>query len=184
MSEESYIIQSSTFDNPTSSIINSTTFSDTESVVTESYIFTPPPKVKIVSTTHPVISRATSGSAGYDIRAIGDHYLYPDKTTVIPTGVHLDIPDGMFGMLVSRSGLAVNHGVTLANGVGIIDSDFHGEVRVAITNSGYDPFYIHDGDRVAQLLFMAVATPEFISVSNLSTSTTRNQSGFGSTGVE
>ena len=184
MTQETYNFQTNTFDNPASVIVNSTTYGNPESVITDSFTYIPTPTIKMVSTVHPIPHRATSGAAGYDIRAVGNHTLPSGAMAVIPTGIHLDIPPGLFGMLVSRSGLAVTKGVTLANGIGIIDSDFHGEVRVAIINKGQDEFEINEGDRIAQLLFMTVAAPDFISVTDLSTSTTRDPAGFGSTGVE
>lgn len=183
MTLESFNFQTSTFDNPTSSIINSTTFDNQTSVVVDSFTYIPTPTIKLVSTVHPIPARSTSGAAGYDIRAVGNHTLPSGAMVVIPTGIYLDIPPGLFGMLVSRSGLAITKGITLANGIGIIDSDFHGEVRVAIINKGQDQFEINEGDRVAQLLFMTVATPDFVAVTDLSTSTTRDPAGFGSTGT-
>ena len=180
----SSIINSTTFDNQTSVVVNSTTFGNPESIVTDSFTYIPTPTIKMVSTVHPIPARSTSGAAGYDIRAVGNHSLPSGAMVVIPTGIYLDIPPGLFGMLVSRSGLAVTKGITLANGIGIIDSDFHGEVRVAIINKGQDQFEINEGDRVAQLLFMTVAAPDFVVVTDLSTSTTRDPAGFGSTGVE
>jgi len=196
MTLESFNFQTNTFDNPTSSIINSTTFDNQSSVVVDSTVFSNPESVvtdtftyyqtamiKLVSTVHPVPSRATSGAAGHDIRANGEYIIASGAMAVVSTGIYLDILPGMFGLLVSRSGLATKFGITLVNGIGIIDSDFHGEVLVAIVNNGRDQFTINHGDRVAQLLFLTVAAPNLVQVSDISTSTDRDPSGFGSTGV-
>jgi dUTP pyrophosphatase len=196
MTLESFNFQTNTFDNPTSSIINSTTFDNQSSVVVDSTVFSNPESVitdtftyhqtaliKLVSTVHPVPARATTGAAGHDIRANGTYVIPAGETAIISTGIYLDILPGMFGMLVSRSGLATKYGVTLVNGIGIIDSDFHGEVLVAIINNGQDYFTINHGDRVAQLLFLTVAAPNLVQVSDISTPTNRDPSGFGSTGV-
>ena len=132
---------------------------------------------------------ATKGSAAYDLCAdiTEDIVLEPGERKLIPTGVAIAMPSRTDNQQVpvayvfARSGLACKHGITLANSVGVIDSDYRGEIGVCLYNSSKEAYTIHPQDRVAQLAFMSVMQPYFIEVENLD-STTRGAGGFGSTG--
>jgi dUTP pyrophosphatase len=130
-----------------------------------------------------VPERATSGSAGYDLCACVDGavVLPARERALIPTGIAAAIPVGYVGLVFGRSGLGIRHGVTMANGVGVIDSDYRGEFHVALVNHSDVSYNVKDGDRIAQLLIMPVASVTFTQVDSLD-STERGESGFGSTG--
>lgn len=127
--------------------------------------------------------RATAGSAGYDLCADLDapRTLFPGETFPVPTGLAMAIPQGYGGFVFARSGLAVKHGLAPANCVGVIDSDYRGEVLVALRNHGVSPFTISPGDRVAQLVLLPVFTPGVAEQDGLP-GTARGTGGFGSTG--
>src|SRR5262245_61453095 len=93
---------------------------------------------------------ASSGAAGADLRASEEVVIAPGARAAVGTNLHIEIPSGHVGLVWPRSGLAVKHGIdTLA---GVIDSDYRGEVRVVLVNHGHEPFAIHTGERIAQLL--------------------------------
>ena len=141
-------------------------------------------KIKLLSDTAKVPSRATEGSAGYDLYAdiAAPIYLMQGETLLVPTGVAIALPDAKsVAVVCARSGLAIKHGITLANGVGIIDSDYRGEIKVGLINLGNENFVIEPGERIAQLLIMPVEIPELIVSEDLS-ETDRGSGGFGSTG--
>lgn len=127
--------------------------------------------------------RKTAGSAGYDLSVCiaGELTLEPGEIAILPTGLAAEIPEGCAGMIFTRSGLGVKHGIAVANGVGVIDSDYRGEIHVGLRNNGKKPYVIHTGDRVAQLIIMPVCLPEVREVGDLS-HTQRDTDGFGSTG--
>lgn len=140
--------------------------------------------IKLLSDTAKVPTRATSGSAGYDLYADIEApiYLMKGETLLIPTGVAVALPDAKsVAVVCARSGLAIKHGITLANGVGIIDSDYRGEIKVGLINLGAEDFVIEPGERIAQLLIMPVEIPELV-VSDSLSDTDRGSGGFGSTG--
>ena len=142
-------------------------------------------KIKLLSHTAKVPTRATEGSAGYDLYADLEVPLYLMKGDIllIPTGVAIALPDAKsVAVVCARSGLAIKHGITLANGVGIIDSDYRGEIKVGLVNLGSEDFVINPGERIAQLLIMPVEIPELVVSESLS-ETERGSGGFGSTGV-
>lgn len=127
---------------------------------------------------------ATSGAAGMDLRACLDEpvELAPGQRRLIPTGIAIALPDARFvGLVFARSGLAARHGVSLANGVGVIDSDYRGEIRCALVNGGSEPFTVRPGDRIAQLVVVPVARVAWREVPELESSE-RGEGGFGSTG--
>lgn len=129
------------------------------------------------------IPRKTKGAAGYDLSA-SIHTAVWNEPTLVPTGVHVAIPEGHVGLLSLRSSLGMA-GYTLANGVGIIDSDYRGEIAVMLQYNGGGVKYIFAGDRIAQLLIVPIATPAVVvcdSVEDLG-ETARGSGGFGSTGV-
>lgn len=179
-----YIVESDTFSNPTSQVVSSSIYSNIDNFELNSFTYLPKDTVKVVSTKFDLPSKATSGAAAYDIRSVQSVTIEPNQTAMIGTGLYLDIPDSIFGMLVPRSGLSTKHGVTLANSIGIIDSDFTGEVKISLKNSGNVAFTVNEGDRVAQLIFMTHLSPDLVSVKTLTKETSRNPDGFGTTGVK
>lgn len=130
--------------------------------------------------------RATAGSAAFDLRAnfyeLGSASIQPGCTLAVRTGWIWEIPFGFVGKLYIRSSLAMKYDLTLANSVGVIDSDYRGEVRVLIRNAGCHLHTIRHKDRIAQLIIEPIATPDLV-VSESLTDTTRAAGGFGSTGV-
>lgn len=129
--------------------------------------------------------RLSPGAAGADLRAAvaAELELPPGGRALVPTGLVLEIPPGWEGQVRPRSGLAARSGVTVVNAPGTIDSDYRGEVRVALVNLGAEPFTVRRGDRVAQLVVAPVAAVEFQAAEDL-TPTARGAGGFGSTGIE
>jgi len=124
--------------------------------------------------------RATTGSAGYDLTAIRDDVIEPGSRKLLPIGVAIKLPEGVYGRIAPRSGLAVKKGIQV--GAGVIDPDYTGEIHVLLFNHGTEPFEIHSGDRIAQLILERFEFHEVIQVDSL-TQTTRGAGGFGSTGV-
>lgn len=127
---------------------------------------------------------AHDGDAGADMRA-----NIPEPVTIEPmqsawvgTGVRVAIPDGFVGLQFPRSGLGCNHGICLANGTGVIDSGYRGEIRAKLLNLGKEPFTVNPGDRVCQLVIVPFARAEFVPVAELPESD-RGTDGYGSTGV-
>ncbi len=129
-------------------------------------------------------SYQTIGAAGADVCAFlnEDVVLNPGCRAAIPTGLFLHIPTGYEVQVRPRSGLAVKNGVTCLNTPGTIDSDYRGEVKIILINLGDEPFVIHDGDRIAQLVVAPVVQVMFHKVDSLP-GTERGSGGFGSTGV-
>jgi dUTP pyrophosphatase len=141
--------------------------------------------VKIMMTRDmPAPEYATDGSAAVDLRAAEALILEAGARAVVPTGVHI-APEGrdVVAIIAARSGLAIKHGITLSNAIGVIDSDYRGEVCVGLINLSDKPFSIERGDRIAQLMFMPVLHAEFIAAKTLD-QTERGEGGFGSTGVK
>jgi len=126
-------------------------------------------------------SYATEGSAGLDLSSLESVTIAPRRSVRVRTGLSVEIPHGFEGQVRPRSGLAVRHGVTVINAPGTIDSDYRGEVQVALVNLGREPFQIEPGDRIAQLIIAPVTRVEVLAASELS-STERGGGGFGSTG--
>lgn len=139
-------------------------------------------KIKTLSGILPKYS--TEGSAGMDIRAyISESVtIQPGKRALIPTGLFMEIPEGYEAQIRARSGLAVKHGIALTNGIGTIDSDYRGEIGVALINLGEEDFRINNGDRIAQMVICAYEKVSFVEVSALD-ETQRGEGGFGHTGV-
>lgn len=131
----------------------------------------------------PLPERATSGSAGFDLRAAIEEpmTIAPGERALVPTGLVLEIPAGWEGQVRPRSGLALRHGVTLLNAPGTIDSDYRGEVRVILVNLGREAFTVARGERVAQVVFGRVDAVEWEEVEAVEESG-RGEGGFGSTG--
>lgn len=125
---------------------------------------------------------AHSGDAGYDLHAAEGAVLEPGERASIGTGLALAIPDGLAGLVLPRSGLALRHGIALVNSPGLIDSGYRGEVRVLLLNTDrHEPFEIAIGDRIAQLVLVAFAAAELREMPTLA-ETARGAGGFGSTG--
>jgi dUTP pyrophosphatase len=124
-------------------------------------------------------------AAGADLYACLDApvTIEPAQTVLIHTGVAMAIPDGLVGLIFARSGLASKKGLAPANKVGVIDSDYRGEIMVALHNHGSVPQTVEPGDRIAQFLVMPVITAQFAEVDSLD-ETERGAGGFGSTGTK
>ena len=122
-------------------------------------------------------------SAGADLYACVDSNtaIAPGQTVMIPSGVAVEIPEGYAGLVCARSGLSTRRGLAPANKVGVIDSDYRGEITVALYNHSSSPETISPGERVAQLLIVPVLSFEFVEADSLS-DTERGGGGFGSTG--
>lgn len=125
----------------------------------------------------------TEGSAGADLKACLDEpiTLMPGERRLIPTGMRIELPEGVEAQIRARSGLSINHGITMINGVGTVDSDYRGEWNVPMVNLGSEPYTIHDGDRIAQAVFARYERAEFTLVETVN-ETERGGGGFGSTG--
>ena len=131
---------------------------------------------------------ATEGAAAVDMRAAIDEgttvTIEPGCRAMIPTGLAIALENAnVVAILAARSGLAVKSGINLANGIGVIDSDYRGEICVGLYNSSDVPFTVNRGDRIAQLMFMPVYTANLIEAASLD-ETARGAGGFGSTGVK
>ena len=140
--------------------------------------------VRIITKPGQLPAYETEGSAGMDLRAYLDApvTLAPMERALIPTGIFLEIPRGYEAQVRARSGLAVKHGIGLVNGIGTIDSDYRGEVKVALINWGSEPFTIENGDRIAQLVIAAYERVTWEQTDTLE-ETERGAGGFGHTGV-
>lgn len=132
----------------------------------------------------PLPKYKTSGAAGMDLIAAIDEtvHLLPGERRLVPTGIAIALPSPHFVALVyARSGLAGKNGVSLSNGVGVIDSDYRGEILCALHNGGTEAFVIEPGDRIAQLVITPVLRAHWREVEELP-ATERGSGGFGSTG--
>lgn len=141
-------------------------------------------KVKVVKEKDVVLPEyETIGAAGMDIRAnIEEPQILPSlERLLIPTGLKVEIPSGYEIQVRPRSGLALKHGITMANAVGTIDSDYRGELKVILANIGKDDYIIYPQERIGQLVLNKVEQIEFVVVEELD-DTTRGEGGFGSTG--
>jgi dUTP pyrophosphatase len=124
---------------------------------------------------------ATQGAAGMDVLSAEDVVIEPGMRHAVATGLALAIPPGYEIQVRPRSGLALKHGVSVPNTPGTIDSDYRGELKVIMINHGAEPFAIHRGDRVAQLVLAPVTVAHWETVEELD-ETRRGEGGFGSTG--
>jgi deoxyuridine 5'-triphosphate nucleotidohydrolase len=132
----------------------------------------------------PLPRHATAGSAGLDLRACLDEALdlAPGATTLIPTGIAIHLADpGLAAMIIPRSGLGHKHGIVLGNLVGLIDSDYQGELLISCWNRGAQSFRIEPGERIAQLVIVPVLQVQFDVVTEFAASD-RGSGGFGHTG--
>ncbi len=122
-----------------------------------------------------------AGDAGYDLEAAVDVVLGPGERALVPTGIAVAIPAGYAGLVVPRSGWAIKHGLSVVNAPGIVDAGYRGELQAILINHGSEPIEIKVGDRIAQLLIVAVPSVEWLEVDVLEDSD-RGEAGFGSTG--
>lgn len=131
---------------------------------------------------------ATPQSAGLDLRANiqQDIVLNPGQRTLVPTGLHIQLPVGYEAHIRPRSGLAIKHGITCLNSPGTIDADYRGDVGVILINHGTEPFVIKQGDRIAQMVIAKHETAEWESVESIDQleDTERGSDGYGHTGVK
>ena len=142
-------------------------------------------KIKVVSKSGYMPEYATEGSAGADLRAYlpeGPVTLKPGERRLIPTGLFVELPQGMEAQVRARSGLAIKHGIGLVNGVGTVDSDYRGEWNVPLINWGSEPYTIYNGDRIAQVVFSLYIQAEFEAAEKID-ETERGSGGFGHTGI-
>ena len=133
---------------------------------------------------YPLPDYATDGSAGMDLRACLDQTLtlQPGQTELLPTGIAIHICDpGLAAVLLPRSGLGHKHGIVLGNLVGLIDSDYQGQLYVSCWNRGSEPFIVEPGERIAQMIFVPVVRAGFEVVEDFADSS-RGAGGFGHTG--
>lgn len=128
---------------------------------------------------------ATAGAAALDLRYCGDTSitLAVSEIKSIPTGLAISVPDGCAAVVCARSGLASKRGISLANGIGLIDPDYRGELCVVLKNHGSSLFTVHPGDRIAQLMIIPIYRAELCEVEELD-ATERGEGGFGSTGIK
>ncbi len=128
-------------------------------------------------------SRAHEGDAGYDLHAAESASLGPGERAAVGTGIAVAIPDGHAGLVLPRSGLALEHGIALVNAPGLIDAGYRGELRVLLLNTDRDhSFDVQPGARIAQLVLVRVETPELEEIEGFE-ETARGVGGFGSTGA-
>ena len=141
-------------------------------------------KLKVINKSkHPLPKYETEGSSGMDLRANLDENLIlkPLDRVLVPTGLYFEFEKGYEAQVRARSGLALKKGLGLPNGIGTIDSDYRGELKVILINMSREDVVIEDGDRIAQVVFMKIETPELIEVEEIS-DTERSDGGFGHTG--
>lgn len=143
-------------------------------------------KIKKVHENAVIPHRATEGSAGLDLCACMDEplTLAGGETALIPTGLAIALPSAQYGAFVfARSGLSIKHGIGLLNSVGVIDSDYRGEIKVGVINQIQEPYTVQPGERIAQLVVMPVSVMPVEEAADLD-ETERGTGGFGSTGTK
>jgi len=140
-------------------------------------------KIKKVSESAIIPCYAHDGDAGVDLYSDEDSILKPGERKLVKTGIKLALPYGYEAQVRPKSGLALNHGISLCNSVGTIDSGYRGEVCVIVINHGSEEFNVKKSTKIAQIVFNKVEQAEFQEVKELD-ETKRNQGGFGSTGLK
>ncbi|MBP3849745.1 MAG: dUTP diphosphatase [Prevotella sp.] len=143
-------------------------------------------KIKVVNRGHQQLpAYATPQSAGMDLRANLDApvTLHPMERRLIPTGLHIALPEGYEAQVRPRSGLALKHGLTVLNTPGTIDADYRGEIGVVLINLSQDDFVINDGERIAQMVIARHEQGDLVVVEELD-QTERGEGGYGHTGVK
>lgn len=129
----------------------------------------------------PLPGYAHPGDAGLDLHAADTTTLQPGERALVPCGITVAVPEGHVGLVHPRSGLAVDHGLTVLNAPGTIDAGYRGEVKVLLVNHGSEPVEVRHGQRIAQLVIAPVVTVDVREVDRLD-DTARGRAGFGSTG--
>lgn len=145
-----------------------------------------PVQVNIINrSSNPIPAYATSGSSGMDIRASLDSaiVLAPMERGLVPTGLFIELPEGLEAQVRPRSGLAIKQGITCLNTPGTIDADYRGEIKVILINLSSEPQTINHGDRIAQLVIQPVIQINWVPVETI-VATDRGEGGFGHTGVQ
>ena len=142
-------------------------------------------EIKIISKSGVLPTYETEGSAGADLRAYLDEpvTLQPGERRLVPTGLFVELPVGIEAQIRARSGMAIKHGIGLVNGIGTVDSDYRGEWNVPLINFSNEPYTIHNGDRIAQVVFASYVKGEFIVTEKID-ETERGAGGFGHTGIK
>lgn len=143
-------------------------------------------KVKIINKSgNPLPSYETPSAAGLDVRAFIKEpiVLQPMQRVLVPTGLRVQLPEGYEMQIRPRSGMALKHGITLANSPGTVDADYRGEIGVIVINLSESPFVINDGDRICQMVITRYSHVEWEQVDEID-QTVRGDGGFGHTGVE
>lgn len=141
----------------------------------------------LLGTEMPLPAYETDGSAAMDLRACISEpiVIRPGGRELIKTGLAINMMDpGLVAIVASRSGLSLKHHVHVAQGIGVIDSDYHGEIGVILANDGLEEYTVKPGDRIAQLMFQPVVQVSLAVVDQFSTQTKRGEGGFGSTGAK
>jgi dUTP pyrophosphatase len=137
-------------------------------------------KVKLLNEKAKAPERATANAAGYDIFSCSDYVIYPHTRVLLKTGISVELPEGYYGRVAPKSGLALNHGIDVM--AGVIDSDYRGEISVILYNTDKDNLYVvKSGDKIAQLIIEKYYPFGLQVVDELSESE-RGSDGFGSTG--
>jgi dUTP pyrophosphatase len=143
-------------------------------------------KIQVVNRGHQQLpAYATAQSAGMDLRAnlAEPIVLHPLERRLIPTGLHIALPEGYEAQVRPRSGLALKHGLTVLNSPGTIDADYRGEIGVVLVNLSQDDFVVNDGERIAQLVISRYEQATLVTVETLD-ETERGEGGYGHTGVK
>ena len=142
-------------------------------------------EIKIISKSGVLPTYETEGSAGADLRAYLDEpvTLQPGERRLVPTGLFVELPIGIEAQIRARSGMAIKHGIGLVNGIGTVDSDYRGEWNVPLINFSNEPYTIHNGDRIAQVVFASYVKGEFVVTEKID-ETERGAGGFGHTGIK
>ena len=140
--------------------------------------------VKLLRPSAQMPHRAHDGDLGYDLYAAAPAVLPPGDWSTVATGIAIALPQGAAGLVVPRSGLAANQGISVVNAPGLIDAGYRGEIGVVLINHGHETFHVSPGDRIAQMLIVPAYTPVLQQVAELPVSQDdRDQGGFGSSGL-
>lgn len=139
-------------------------------------------KIKFVSANAVVPTYGSKCAAGMDLYSSDTYSIAPGETVLVHTGISMEIPDGYFGAIYPRSGLATKRGLRLANCVGVVDSDYRGEIIVALYNDSTETQSVELRDRIAQMVIQPYERPQVFDVVNELSDTERGSGGFGHTG--
>ena len=137
--------------------------------------------IKLINSIAIMPTRGSTDAAGYDLYTYESGDINPNETVKFHTGISMEIPKGFVGLVFARSGLGINHGIVPSNCVGVIDSDYRGEIMVALHNHSNETYSVKENERVAQIVIVPFLSVEFNKVTEL-TNTERGVKGFGSTG--